>query len=47
VFLQGVAEDEDVVKKGSIEVIQEPAEYIIDEGLEVSRGVGEVEWYNQ
>jgi len=47
VFLQGVAIDEDVIKEGSAEVVEELAEYIIDQVLEVSWRIGKAEWYYQ
>jgi len=47
VFLLGVAIDEDVIKEGSAEVIEELAEYIIDQGLEVGWRIGKAKWHYQ
>jgi len=45
VFLQAVVIDEDVIKKGSAEVVKELAEYIVDQDLEVGWCIGKAEWH--
>ena len=47
VFIQGVAIDKDVVKEGSIEVVEELVEYIVDQSLEVSWRIGQAKWHHQ
>lgn len=47
VFLEGRTVDQDVVKLGGAEVVEEGAEDIVDEVLEVGRSVGKSKGHDQ